>query len=526
MWSAKVLYSQELAPDVNTTIAEQKQRVAAAPAPQPTPTPAGAAERPVRSGWTTGALFRSTVAKALAKNPDARYASAVEMQTDLELALEQAPYKFDIYLAHAPGDGALAAQLHEQLGAQLRGGSAAGGADGERLTVCIAGADFNEAAARNLCRSRCFVPVLSPRVLSRLAEQASGGATAARTASTDLLLLQVQLALCLAAAAPPAAGAAQPAGVAPLSPPPPPLQIVPVLVGDDGGGGGAMRALVAPPELPTDLCKSNTRALSKLKACCASVRAGALAAAPTDVSCSAVVERLLNSCHGIRLWELPARNPLMAGANGEPQRAQAVEECVAQLLAFYRHPGVAAGHRDDVTWGPGQPQTAMPSGDSELTKIFVKNGAKYRVGQSYTLRSRGGCIFGTVVDITGPSAEQIQKFRQADMLLPPSAANLSVRTAPAQATHPPEPAPERGGSWDSASTPVEPVLRRVQSDDDVVARSTPAAAAAEAPRAAEHANANALNAPGHWDVMISYTQRNMKAKLLASELFNSLTKEG
>eukprot|EP01047_Picozoa_sp_COSAG01_P053394 COSAG01_NODE_5720_length_4076_cov_49.466181_1_plen_459_part_10 len=42
----------------------------------------------------------------------------------------------------------------------------------------------------------------------------------------------------------------------------------------------------------------------------------------------------------------------------------------------------------------------------------------------------------------------------------------------------------------------------------------------------ERANANALNPPGHWDVMISYTQRNMKAKLLASELFNSLTKEG
>lgn len=35
-----------------------------------------------------------------------------------------------------------------------------------------------------------------------------------------------------------------------------------------------------------------------------------------------------------------------------------------------------------------------------------------------------------------------------------------------------------------------------------------------------------LNKPGHWDFMISYTQRNPAAKLLASELYGSIQKRG
>jgi hypothetical protein len=35
-----------------------------------------------------------------------------------------------------------------------------------------------------------------------------------------------------------------------------------------------------------------------------------------------------------------------------------------------------------------------------------------------------------------------------------------------------------------------------------------------------------INSPGRWDCMISYTQRNANAKLLAAELFNSMQKRG
>ena len=35
-----------------------------------------------------------------------------------------------------------------------------------------------------------------------------------------------------------------------------------------------------------------------------------------------------------------------------------------------------------------------------------------------------------------------------------------------------------------------------------------------------------LNEPGHWDIMISYTQRNADAKLMASELFHSFEELG
>jgi hypothetical protein len=34
--------------------------------------------------------------------------------------------------------------------------------------------------------------------------------------------------------------------------------------------------------------------------------------------------------------------------------------------------------------------------------------------------------------------------------------------------------------------------------------------------------AEPLNAPGHWDAMISYTQRNAKAELLAAEIYSSM----
>ena len=351
--------------------------------------------------WQVTQSFDAVVAKALQKDTDLRFFTAAEMKVALDKSI-QGVRKFDFFIGHngASEDQEFAQQLRTQL-LQMTWPKENKARAGERVTVCVSGADFCDVAAVHLCRSACFVPIISQRVLDSLGSD--------HKHSQCPLFLQVQIAIGLI-------GQAGTDNNTESS-----LRVVPMLCGNPSMNGTRPLELLGQQNF-AQLSKSHTRKLKALQATVSSIHS--VVSSPwTSHSPDETMAFLVDHPDSVRTWEV--------GSNH-------ISEIAMRLLAIpVPSPQLLSEAAQDRTQSPVMSLASSSPRNTDLKAITVESGIKYQVGEEYEFKKPGAgdqvqpsTIFGRVQEIRSPTAEELQQYHNAGTTLPPSAALVSIEVLP------------------------------------------------------------------------------------------------